>query len=85
MERVAAAREGDLVSCGKHIGCFYIIGGVQSMWDEGRKLAGTLESFSSCPCQSRLINSILDCYFTDTEASDSSTLPSSLALTTPRG
>lgn len=46
---VAGAHEGDMVSCGKHSGRFYIIGGCQSVWDEGRKVAGTLESISSCP------------------------------------
>ncbi|MGG4664473.1 PAAR domain-containing protein [Providencia vermicola] len=59
---VAGAREGDLVSCGKHSGRFYIIGGCNSVWDEGRKVAGTLESMSSCPCHARFINSIHDCY-----------------------
>lgn len=34
---VAGAREGDMVSCGKHSGRFYIIGGCQSVWDEGGK------------------------------------------------
>ncbi|MEI9599568.1 PAAR domain-containing protein [Moellerella wisconsensis] len=59
---VAGAREGDMVSCGKHSGPFYIIGGCNSVWDEGRKVAGTLESMSSCPCHARFINSIHDCY-----------------------
>lgn len=48
---VAGAREGDLVSCGKHSGRFYIIGGCQSVWDEGRKVAGTLESISHAPAE----------------------------------
>ncbi|KPD03760.1 PAAR domain-containing protein [Moellerella wisconsensis] len=59
---VAGARESDMVSCGKHSGPFYIIGGCNSVWDEGRKVAGTLESMSSCPCHARFINSIHDCY-----------------------
>lgn len=62
---VAGAREGDMVSCGKHSGRFYIIGGCNSVWDEGRKVAGTLESMSSCPCHARFINSIHDCYSDD--------------------
>ncbi|UBX50064.1 PAAR domain-containing protein [Providencia alcalifaciens] len=71
---VAGAREGDMVSCGKHSGRFYIIGGCQSVWDEGRKVAGTLESISSCPCRARFINSIQDCY-SDEYSDKSSTIP----------
>nr|WP_314264045.1 PAAR domain-containing protein [uncultured Moellerella sp.] len=59
---VSGAREGDLVSCGKHSGAYFIIGGCSGAWDEGRKVAGTLESMSSCPCHARFINSIQDCY-----------------------
>ncbi|MGL5954916.1 MAG: PAAR domain-containing protein [Providencia rustigianii] len=59
---VAGAREGDMVSCGEHSGRFYIIGGCNSVWDDGRKVAGTLESISSCPCHTRFIHSIQDCY-----------------------
>lgn len=59
---VAGAREGDLVSCGKHPGAYQIHGGVYDMWDEGRALAGTLDSISGCPCRSQLIPSITDSY-----------------------
>ena len=59
---VAAAREGDLVSCGKHPGSYKILGGVYDVWDEERPLAGSLDSVSSCPCRSRFIPSIPDCY-----------------------
>lgn len=59
---IAGAREGDMVSCGKHSGHFYIIGGCNRIWDADRKVAGTLESFSSCPCHARFINSLQDCY-----------------------
>lgn len=64
---VAGAREGDMVSCGKHSGGYYIIGGVSSMWLENRQYAGTLESLSSCPCHSRFIPSMQDCYSNDEE------------------
>ncbi|UNH40865.1 MULTISPECIES: PAAR domain-containing protein [Morganellaceae] len=37
---VAGAREGDLVTCGKHSGAYYIIGGVNDVWMENRKHAG---------------------------------------------
>lgn len=66
---VAGAREGDMVSCGKHSGAYRILGGVNSVWLEDRKHAGTLESFSSCPCHSRFIPSIQDCYSSDNESS----------------
>ncbi|WP_338556752.1 DUF2235 domain-containing protein [Erwinia sp. E_sp_B01_3] len=59
---VAGAREGDLVSCGKHPGAYEIHGGVYDMWDEGRALAGSLDSVSGCPCRSQLIPSITDSY-----------------------
>ncbi|OAT51005.1 uropathogenic specific protein [Providencia heimbachae ATCC 35613] len=59
---VAGAREGDIVSCGKHSGKYHIIGGISSMWLEDRKHAGTLESISSCPCRSHFIPSISDSY-----------------------
>lgn len=65
----AGAREGDSVSCGKHPGLYYILGGVNSFWLEDRKHAGTLESFSSCPCNARFIHSINDCYMTEDEPS----------------
>lgn len=59
---VAAAREGDRVSCGKHPGVYEIYGGVYDMWDEGRPLAGTLSSISGCPCRAQFIPSIADSY-----------------------
>ncbi|MGF7409106.1 DUF4225 domain-containing protein [Providencia alcalifaciens] len=59
---VAAAREGDMVTCGKHSGTYQILGGISNVWGNGRRMAGTLDSFSSCPCKSRIINTINDCY-----------------------
>lgn len=53
------ARMGDPVTCGKHEGTYRIIGGISFMKDtEGNSLkliAGTLDSFSSCPCQAKFI------------------------------
>jgi uncharacterized Zn-binding protein involved in type VI secretion len=63
----SAARQGDLVTCGKHSGTYNILGGVSNVWGNGRMMAGTLDSFSSCPCKARLINSITDCYSKDDE------------------
>ncbi len=47
----ATAREGDHVTCGKHSGTYMIAGGVPSMFSMGRRLAGTLDSVSTCPCR----------------------------------
>lgn len=63
----SAARQGDLVTCGKHSGTYNILGGVSNVWGNGRMMAGTLDSFSSCPCKARLINSITDCYSKEDE------------------
>lgn len=62
---VFAAREGDLVNCGIHPGTYKILGGVTSTYDEGQALAGSLGSFSSCPCHARFIPSITDSYSQD--------------------
>lgn len=48
------ARQGDRVLCGKDKKAYPIIGGVPHFMSE-RPAAGTLDSFSGCPCQSRLI------------------------------
>lgn len=66
---VAGAREGDLVSCGNHPGTYKILGGTPDTWDDGRRLAGTLDSVSSCPCKARFIPTIPDCYEQDTLSS----------------
>lgn len=63
----SAARQGDLVTCGKHFGTYNILGGVSNVWGNGRMMAGTLDSFSSCSCKARLINSITDCYSKEDE------------------
>ncbi|MGJ0481678.1 PAAR domain-containing protein [Pantoea agglomerans] len=50
------ACEGHKVTCGKHPGRFRICGGIN---DEihGKRIAGTLHSYSSCPCKSKFIPS----------------------------
>lgn len=53
------SREGDRVSCGSHEGAFRILGGISNMRRDGKRVAGTLDSFSSCPCGTRLIPSVL--------------------------
>ncbi|EJM65395.1 PAAR domain-containing protein, partial [Pseudomonas sp. GM55] len=56
----AAACAGDPVSCGKDNRIYAIVGGISHIESHGRLVAGTLDSFSSCPCNARLIPSVLD-------------------------
>ena len=55
----AVARDGDIVTCGKHAGQYRIMGGVSFIKDDDgssiRHVAGTLDSISSCPCRSTFI------------------------------
>ncbi len=68
---IAHAREGDRVSCGKDNKTYVIEGGVSYIESHGRLVAGTLDSFSSCPCKARLIPSL----FHATYASDNDAAP----------
>ncbi|MFD2643448.1 PAAR domain-containing protein [Pseudomonas japonica] len=54
----AHAREGHQVTCGVTGRVYTIIGGIERFTSNGRKAAGTLHSFSSCPCRAKLIPSI---------------------------
>ena len=78
IDGVATARMGDAVSCGRHSGQYAILGGVVDMWNEGRAMAGTLDSVSSCPCRATFINSIFDSY----EKESSSVIASKSAIPT---
>lgn len=49
------ARMGDKVSCGKDNNTYQIIGGISWIKTEGRLVAGSLNSFSSCPSNARII------------------------------
>ena len=49
---------GDRVSCGKDGKIYRIVGGISHMVSHGRHLAGTLDSFSDCPCRAQLIPSV---------------------------
>ncbi|MDC9596543.1 PAAR domain-containing protein [Xenorhabdus anantnagensis] len=57
-----AAIEGSTVTCGRYSGSYAIVGGVDSFLDKGKKLAGTLDSRTTCPCNAGLIHSIPDGY-----------------------
>lgn len=59
----AQARESDKVTCGKHPGTYRICGGMGDMYEVGgvnRQLAGSIESYSSCPCRAKFIPQDLD-------------------------
>lgn len=51
--------EGHKVTCGKHPGIYRICGGLDDDL-HGKRIAGTLHSYSSCPCKSKFINSNWD-------------------------
>lgn len=55
---VAHAREGDPVTCGKDGKVYQITGGVSTINSHGKYPAGTLDSFSTCPCRARLIATV---------------------------
>ena len=55
---LAHAREGDRVTCGKDGKTYRIVGGVAHIVSHGKPLAGTLDSFSNCPCKAQLIPSV---------------------------
>ena len=77
---VAGAREGDIVSCGNYPGTYQILGGTSDFWNEGRRVAGTLDSISSCPCRARFIHSIPDCYEREDTAEEKAENKGRLAL-----
>jgi len=51
------ACEGHQVTCGKHPGRYRICGGLNNDDIHGKRIAGTLHSYSSCPCKSKFIPS----------------------------
>ncbi len=56
---IAHARDGDRVTCGKDGKTYRIVGGVSHMISHGKAMAGTLDSYSNCPCKARLIATVL--------------------------
>lgn len=64
---VSTAREGDMVTCGKHPGTYKILGGAADTFDGDQFLAGSLDSFSSCPCHAKFIPTIQDSYSKEDE------------------
>ena len=57
MYGMSHAREGDRVTCGMNGGTYVIVGGISHIKSHGRRVAGTLDSVSSCPCRAHLIHS----------------------------
>ena len=53
------AREQDSVTCGKHAGLYKIAGGIDNDTIHGRRMAGTLDSCSTCPCKAKFIPSMM--------------------------
>ncbi|WHP78932.1 PAAR domain-containing protein [Edwardsiella anguillarum] len=53
------AREQDSVTCGKYVGLYRIAGGIDNDTIHGRRMAGTLDSYSTCPCKARFIPSMM--------------------------
>ncbi|MEE4408006.1 MULTISPECIES: phospholipase effector Tle1 domain-containing protein [unclassified Serratia (in: enterobacteria)] len=54
-------REDDPVTCGKHEGRFRVCGGMGDTYEVGgaaKEWAGSLDSYSSCPCRARFIPSV---------------------------
>ncbi|MTH48944.1 PAAR domain-containing protein [Intestinirhabdus alba] len=71
----AIACEGDKVTCGRFPGIFNIVGGIASDSVHGRLMAGTLDSYSSCPCRSLFIPSMVDdTYERETEREEKSNI-----------
>ncbi|VVO89212.1 hypothetical protein PS862_02248 [Pseudomonas fluorescens] len=58
MYGLAHAREGDRVTCGKDGETYRIVGGVSHIISHGKHVAGTLDSYSNCPCKAQLIPSV---------------------------
>lgn len=54
----SVARMGDKVTCGKDGKTYSLIGGISWIKTEGRLVAGSLDSFSSCPCNAKIIPQI---------------------------
>lgn len=59
------AREGGEVTCGIDGKIYQIVGGISHIESHGKLVAGTLDSFSSCPCRALLIPSVYKATYTN--------------------
>jgi len=80
---LAHAREGDRVSCGVDGETYRIIGGISYMNSHGKLMAGTLDSYSGCPCKARLIPSIFTATYQNETSPASQGIRSSAQPTIP--
>ena len=85
------ACEGDRVTCGKDGKTYRIAGGISHMISDGRRMAGTLDSVSSCPCKAQLIPSVFSASYWNesavpqaTRAAQPTPQPATSAPTAPR-
>jgi uncharacterized Zn-binding protein involved in type VI secretion len=58
IDGLAQAHDGDRVTCGIDGKTYRIVGGISHKISNGRRVAGTLDSLSNCPCKARLIPSV---------------------------
>lgn len=54
------AREQDSVTCGRLPGVYKIAGGIDNDTIHDRRVAGTLDCYSTCPCKSKFIPSMMN-------------------------
>ncbi|MEB2621569.1 PAAR domain-containing protein, partial [Pseudomonas sp. YuFO8] len=80
---IAHAREGDRVSCGKNDETYKIVGGVSYISSHGRIVAGSLDSYSTCPCRARLIPSVFNATYESRSSAAPQTTGASPQPTTP--
>ena len=79
------AREGDPVTCGKNGKTYQIIGGI-SFYTSGpdkKRVAGSLDSHSSCPCKAKILPSNLYPTYTQEESPTFRRTGSALATSSP--
>lgn len=63
------ACEGDRVTCGKDGQTYKIVGGISYINSHGRLMAGTLDSYSDCPCKAELVPSVFSAKYHSTGGS----------------
>ena len=80
---IAHAREGDRVSCGKNDETYKIVGGVTYINSHGRIVAGSLDSYSTCPCRARLIPSVFTASYESSHSATAQTTRANSQPTTP--
>jgi uncharacterized Zn-binding protein involved in type VI secretion len=79
----AHARDGDRVSCGKDNKTYVIAGGVSYIKSNGRMVAGSLDSFSSCPCKAGLIPSQSTAKYESSRSAEPHTMRTTTAQASP--